>query len=66
MTLPAGAGHTPKTIPKSRLLLSFVLMVELWSLGGLILNIMPVVRDHLFEEVLLVGVCLTGIALQGR
>ena len=62
----AGAGHTPKTIPKSRLLISFVLMVELWSLGALILNIMPTVTGKLLEELLLAAVCFTGITLQGR
>ena len=62
----AGAGHSPQTIPKSRLLISFVLMVELWSLGALILNIMPLVKDKLFEELLLVAVCFIGITLQGR
>lgn len=62
----AGAGLSPKTLPKSRLLFSFVLTVEVWCLSVLVLTLIPALPQHSYEAGTLVGICLSGIALQGR
>ena len=62
----AGAGHNPKSLPQSRLLISFVMTVEVASLICLLVFLAPSLPNKLGEVLLLVAVCLLGLSLHVR
>lgn len=62
----SGAGHNPKSLPRSRMLISFVMTVEVASLFNLLIFVTPSLPTRLAESLLLMGVCTLGLGLHIR